>query len=119
MLKAVPNKNAGFIDLINFYLHFLFLCAGNIRNLTTLCLLESKDTDVFLFHNFKSFFSFFSLDRCSDSAQENRPSILWSYLDITLLFSCLCVSYFLHFSFWKCITAGVNASANKNSDGSS
>merc|ERR1712061_871173 len=59
MLKAVPNKNAGFIILLTsiFALFFIFL----------------------------SFFYFFSLDRCSISSRE--VSILCSYLDIILLFS--------------------------------
>jgi len=38
MLKAVPNKNAGFIILLTSILIFFFL--GEIRNLTTLCLLN-------------------------------------------------------------------------------
>ena len=37
MLKAVPNKNAGFIILLTSIFTFFFF--GEIRNLTTLCLL--------------------------------------------------------------------------------
>merc|ERR1712157_262415 len=74
MLKAVPNKNAGFIILLTSIFTFFFF--GEFRNLTTLCL---------LFFNGFSLSSFFSLDRCSIPSRE--VSILWSYLDITLLFS--------------------------------
>merc|ERR1712150_117806 len=59
MLKAVPNKNAGFIILLTSILAFSFM--------------------------FLSFFSLFSLDRCSIPSRE--VSILCSYLDIILLFS--------------------------------
>merc|ERR1712014_538358 len=37
MLKAVPNKNAGFIILLTSIFTFFFF--GEFRNLTTLCLL--------------------------------------------------------------------------------
>merc|ERR1712107_866374 len=40
MLKAVPNKNAGFIILLTSILTFFFF--GEIRNLTTLCLLNNN-----------------------------------------------------------------------------
>merc|ERR1712037_112583 len=40
MLKAVPNKNAGFIILLTSILIFFFF--GEIRNLTTLCLLNNN-----------------------------------------------------------------------------
>merc|ERR1712027_182313 len=76
MLKAVPNKNAGFIILLTSI--FTFFIFGGIRNLTALCLLNN---------NGFSLSSFFSLDRCSIPSSE--VSILWSYLDITLLFSSL------------------------------
>merc|ERR1712195_312151 len=58
MLKAVPNKNAGFI----------VLC-------TSICI---------FFFIFLSICSLYSLDRCSIPSRE--VSILWSYLDILLLF---------------------------------
>merc|ERR1712045_474579 len=76
ILKAVPNKNAGFIIL--FTSIFTFFIFGEIRNLTTLCVLP-------LVNNGFSLSSFLSLDRCSIPSRE--VSILWSYLDITLLFS--------------------------------
>merc|ERR1712062_639340 len=40
MLKAVPNKNAGFIILLTSIFTFFFF--GEIRNLTTLCLLKNN-----------------------------------------------------------------------------
>merc|ERR1712066_915986 len=55
MLKAVPNKNAGFIILLTSILILFFF--GESINLTTLCLLFSM---VFLFHfSFFLFFLFF------------------------------------------------------------
>merc|ERR1712146_661649 len=77
MLKAVANKNAGFIILLTSILILFFF--GESRNLTTLCLLSSFSF-IFL-----SFFSFFSLVRCSIPSRE--VFILCSYLDIILLFS--------------------------------
>merc|ERR1712153_271813 len=76
MLKAVPNKNAGFIILLTSIFTFFFF--GEIRNLTTFCLLNNNGFSL-------SSGSYFSLDRCSIPSRE--VSILWSYLDITLLFS--------------------------------
>merc|ERR1711926_42260 len=52
MLKAVPNKNAGFIILFTSILAFFFF--GEIRNLTTLCLLNNNGSSL-------SFFSLSSL----------------------------------------------------------
>ena len=40
MLKAVPNKNAGFIILLTSI--FTFFCFGEIRNITTLCILNNN-----------------------------------------------------------------------------
>merc|ERR1712151_572202 len=40
MLKAVPNKNAGFIILLTSIFALFFF--GEIRNLTTLCLLNNN-----------------------------------------------------------------------------
>merc|ERR1712190_389275 len=57
MLKAVPNKNAGFIILLTSILVFFFF--GEIRNLTTLCLLNSIAGSGFsLSFFFLSFLSF-------------------------------------------------------------
>merc|ERR1711968_429115 len=54
MLKAVPNKNAGFIILLTSILTFFFF--GESRNLTTLCLLFSNGFSLSFF--FLSFLSF-------------------------------------------------------------
>jgi ubiquinol-cytochrome c reductase cytochrome b subunit len=44
MLKAVPNKNAGFIILLTSI--FTFFLFGEIRNLTTLCLLNNNSHSI-------------------------------------------------------------------------
>merc|ERR1712032_305780 len=54
MLKAVPNKNAGFIILLTSILVLFFF--GEIRNLTTLCLLNNNGFSLSFF--FLSFLSF-------------------------------------------------------------
>merc|ERR1711879_576033 len=54
MLKAVPNKNAGFIILLTSILILFFF--GEIRNLTTLCLLNNNSFSLSSF--FLSFLSF-------------------------------------------------------------
>merc|ERR1712039_690806 len=54
MLKAVPNKNAGFIILLTSILTLFFF--GESRNLTTLCLLFFNGFSVSFF--FLSFLSF-------------------------------------------------------------
>merc|ERR1712160_157144 len=54
MLKAVPNKNAGFIILLTSILILLFF--GEIRNLTTLCLLNNNSFSLsFFLFSFLSF----------------------------------------------------------------
>merc|ERR1712207_127948 len=56
MLKAVPNKNAGFIILLtSIFILFLF---GEIRNLTTFCLLPLVNNGFSLSFFFLSFLSF-------------------------------------------------------------
>merc|ERR1711976_1067974 len=47
MLKAVPNKNAGFIILLTSILAFFFF--GEIRNLTALCLLNNNSFSLSFF----------------------------------------------------------------------
>merc|ERR1712151_901028 len=47
MLKAVPNKNAGFIILLTSILALFFF--GEIRNLTTLCLLNNNSFSLSFF----------------------------------------------------------------------
>merc|ERR1712098_950518 len=65
MLKAVPNKNAGFIILLtSILLLFIF---GEIRNLTTLVLLNNNSFFTFFF---LLFLFMFSLDRCSIPSRE-------------------------------------------------
>merc|ERR1711912_135794 len=54
MLKAVPNKNAGFIILLTSI--FIFFFFGEIRNLTTLCLLNNNGFSLSFF--FLSLLSF-------------------------------------------------------------
>merc|ERR1712100_599194 len=81
MLKAVPNKNAGFIVLLTSILIFFFF--PEIRNLTTFTRLMDCNNGFSI--SFLSFLSFFSLDRCSIPSRE--VSILCSYLDIRFLFS--------------------------------
>merc|ERR1739838_352090 len=54
MLKAVPNKNAGFIILLTSILALFYF--GEIRNLTTLCLLNNNGFSLSFF--FLSFLSF-------------------------------------------------------------
>merc|ERR1712151_208129 len=54
MLKAVPNKNAGFIILLTSI--FALFLLGEVRNLTTLCLLNNNSFSLSLF--FLSFLSF-------------------------------------------------------------
>ena len=54
MLKAVPNKNAGFIILLTSIFTFLFF--GEIRNLTTLCLLPLVNNGFSLSSFFLSLF---------------------------------------------------------------
>merc|ERR1712109_296891 len=56
ILKAVPNKNAGFIILLTSI--FALFYFGEIRNLTTLCLLNSGFSAFFLSFFFLSFLSF-------------------------------------------------------------
>merc|ERR1712173_396739 len=56
MLKAVPNKNAGFIILLTSIFALFFF--GEIINLTTLCLLNNNGFSLYLSFFFLSFISF-------------------------------------------------------------
>ena len=56
MLKAVPNKNAGFIILLTSIFTFFFF--GEIRNLTTFCLLPLVNNGFSLSSFFLSLLSF-------------------------------------------------------------
>merc|ERR1712176_404947 len=88
-LKAVPNKNAGFIILLTSI--FALFYFGEIRNLTTFTRLMDCNNGFSL-----SFFFglFLSLDRCSIPTRE--ISILCTYLDIRLLFSSYVYLIFLY-----------------------
>merc|ERR1711936_691639 len=76
MLKAVPNKNAGFIILLTSILALFFF--GEIRNLTTLCLLNNNS---FLL----SFFFYSSLSFLWIGAQFPQEKFL-SYARILTLY---------------------------------
>ena len=54
MLKAVPNKNAGFIILLTSIFTFFFF--GEIRNLTTLCLLNNNGFSLSSFFSLSFYF---------------------------------------------------------------
>merc|ERR1711948_56524 len=56
ILKAVPNKNAGFIILLTSIL--IFFIFGEIRNLTALCLLNNNSFSLSFFFFFLSVISF-------------------------------------------------------------
>merc|ERR1712146_117636 len=92
MLKAVPNKNAGFIILLTSIL--IFLLFGEIRNLTTFTrLVHCNSGSSFFYFIFLFFCNLFSMDRCSITSGE--VYILWSYLDIRLLlfYYYVCISF--------------------------
>merc|ERR1712126_722732 len=70
MLKAIPNKNAGFIILLTSILILLLFGESHFHPRSLNC--------CFLSNN-----NMFSLDRCSITSR--NIYILWSYLDIILL----------------------------------
>ena len=77
MLKAVPNKNAGFIILLTSIFTFFFF--GEIRNLTTLCLLNNNGfslSSLFLFH--LSFLCCYTSDT-KDILTANSRDLLYGY----------------------------------------
>merc|ERR1712110_211026 len=86
MIKAVPNKNAGFIILLTSILALFFF--GEIRNLTTLCLLNNNGFSLSCF--FLSFLSFLWI-----GAQFPQEKFL-SYARILTLYY-----YFFFFFFFK------------------
>merc|ERR1711860_235079 len=96
MLKAVPNKNAGFIILLTSI--FTFFCFGEIRNITTLCILNNNSFSLSSF--FLSFISFLWI-----GAQFPQEKFL-SYgriliLHYYFLLMCILLSFFFcskHFS---------------------
>merc|ERR1712241_527432 len=94
MLKAVPNKNAGFIILLTSILTFFFF--GEIRNLTTLCLLNNNGFSLSSF--FLSFLSFLWIG--AQFPQEKFLSygriltLHYYFLLMCILFSLIFLSYF-------------------------
>merc|ERR1712127_1118609 len=92
MLKAVPNKNAGFIILLTSIFALFFF--GEIRNLTTLCLLNNNSFSLSSF--FLSFVSFLWI-----GAQFPQEKFL-SYARILTLyyyFLLMCILFVFSFSF--------------------
>merc|ERR1712185_517955 len=87
MLKAVPNKNAGFIILLTSIFALFFL--GEIRNLTTFCLLNNNS-----FSLSKSYFFLLVLTFLWIGAQFPQEKFL-SYARILTLYY-----YFLFFFFF-------------------
>ena len=92
MLKAVPNKNAGFIILLTSI--FIFFFFGEIRNLTTLCLLNNNGFSL------SSFFSL-SLSFLWIGAQFPQEKFLSYGRILTLhyyfLLMCILFSFFFFF----------------------
>merc|ERR1712050_143004 len=100
MLKAVPNKNAGFIILLTSILIFFFF--GEIRNLTTLCLLNNNGFHLSSF--FGTFLSFLWIG--AQFPQEKFLSygriltLHYYFLLMCILFSSLSISlYYYSISF--------------------
>merc|ERR1712210_130271 len=97
MLKAVPNKNAGFIILLTSILVLFFF--GEIRNLTTLCLLNNNGFSLTSF--FLSLLSFLWIG--AQFPQEKFLSygriltLYYYFLLMCILFSFLFLSSYLSF----------------------
>merc|ERR1712213_261414 len=95
LLKAVPNKNAGFIILLTSIFTFFFF--GEIINLTTLCLLFSKGFSLSSF--FLSLLSFLWIG--AQFPQEKFLSygriltLYYYFLLMCILFSFFCQSSFM------------------------
>ena len=93
MLKAVPNKNAGFIILLTSIFTFFFF--GEIRNLTTFCLLPLVNNGFSLSSFFLSLLSFLWI-----GAQFPQEKFLSYGRILTLhyyfLLMCILLSYSLH-----------------------
>ncbi len=80
MLKAVPNKNAGFIILLTSIFTFFFF--GEIRNLTTLCLLKNNGFSLSQSSFFLSSLSFLWIG--AQFPQEIKPLFLKDHLILEL-----------------------------------
>ena len=100
MLKAVPNKNAGFIILLTSI--FILLFFGEIRNLTTLCLLNNNGFSL------SSFFSL-SLSFLWIGSQFPQEKFLSYGRILTLYFYFLLMC--ILFSFLYCSNGRWNASS--------
>merc|ERR1712008_292285 len=97
MLKAVPNKNAGFIILLTSIL-ILFLL-GEVRNLTTLSLLPLVNNCFSLSFFFQSFLSFLWI-----GAQFPQVKFLSYVVSFTLhyYFLLMCILFSCNLNFiWK------------------
>merc|ERR1712026_552799 len=94
MLKAVPNKNAGFIILLTSIFTLFFF--GEIRNLTTFCLLPLVNNGFSLSSFFLSFLSFLWI-----GAQFPQEKFLSYGRILTLhyyfLLMCILFSFFIFF----------------------
>merc|ERR1711899_18538 len=94
MLKAVPNKNAGFIILLTSILALFFF--GEIRNLTTLCILNNNSFSFSFF--FLSLISFLWIG--AQFPQEKFLSYArFMTLDYYFLLMCILFSTTIHFMF--------------------
>ena len=95
MLKAVPNKNAGFIILLTSIFTFFFF--GEIRNLTTFCLLPLVNNGFSLSSFFLSLLSFLWI-----GAQFPQEKFLSYGRILTLhyyfLLMCILFSFFIFYS---------------------
>ena len=113
MLKAVPNKNAGFIILLTSIFTFFFF--GEIRNLTTLCLLNNNGFSLSSF--FLSLISFLWIGAQFPGEKFHSDgriltlhyyfslsflcilfSFLFFYYSSSLLFFFLFITFVLHFA---------------------
>jgi len=92
MLKAVPNKNAGFIILLTSIL--IFFIFGEIRNLTALCLLNNNSFSL-------SFFFLCSLSFLWIGAQFPQEKFLSYGRILTLHYYFLLMCILLSFIYWK------------------
>ena len=106
MLKAVPNKNAGFIILLTSI--FIFFFFGEIRNLTTLCLLNNNDNSL-------SSFFYLSLSFLWIGAQFPQEKFL-SYgriLTLDYYFLLMCILFSLFFSILLFLSYTINLMTGK------
>merc|ERR1712117_411554 len=102
MLKAVPNKNAGFIIL--FTSIFIFFLFGEIRNITTLCVLPLVNNGFSLSFFFLSLLSYlwigaqFPLEKFLSYAR--ILTLHYYFLLMCILFSIFLLIFFSFLSLW-------------------